>query len=70
VFVRDQGAAWDMFSLGFYRDLQHWAGSGEVSRERRDAAARQAGFRDADAIGPYMRTLIDLHQDTMGVAIK
>ena len=70
VFVRDQGAAWDLFSLGFYRDLQHWAGSTEVSKDKRDISARQAGFKDADAIGSYMRSLIDLHRDTMGVAIR
>jgi hypothetical protein len=70
VFVRDQGAAWDMFSLGCYRNLMHWADSGDVSKEKRALAARQAGFKDADAIGPYMRTLIDMHRDTMGVAIR
>jgi hypothetical protein len=70
VFVRDQGAAWDLFSLGCYRDLKHWADSGDVPKEKREQAARQAGFKDPDAIGPYMRTLIDMHRDTMGVAIK
>jgi len=70
IFVRDQGAAWDLFSLGCYRDLKHWADSGDVPKEKREQAARQAGFKDPDAIGPYMRTLIDMHRDTMGVAIK
>jgi hypothetical protein len=40
------------------------------SREQREAAARKAGFESPEAIGPYMRTLIDFHRDTMGVAIK
>jgi hypothetical protein len=70
IFVRDQGAAWDLFTLGCYRDLKHWAESADVPKEKRDMAARQAGFKDPDAIGPYMRTLIDMHRDTMGVAIK
>ena len=70
IFVRDQGASWDMYSLGCYRDLQHWAGSGDVPKEKKEAAARQAGFPSADAIGPYLRTLIVMHRDTMGVAIK
>jgi hypothetical protein len=70
IFVRDQGAAWDMFSLGCYRDLQHWAESSPLPKDKRDVIARQAGFADADAIGLYMRTLIDMHRDTMGVAIK
>jgi hypothetical protein len=70
IFVRDQGAAWDLFTLGCYRDLKHWASSGDISKEKRDSAARQAGFDSPDEIGPYMRTLIDVHRDTMGVAIK
>jgi len=70
IFVRDQGAAWDMYSLGCYRDLKHWAESGDFTREQREAAARKAGFKSPDEIGPFMRTLIDFHRDTMGVAIK
>jgi hypothetical protein len=70
IFVRDQGAVWDLFTLGCYRDLQHWAGTGDLSKEKREAAARKAGFASPDEIGPYMRTLIDMHRDTMGVAIK
>jgi hypothetical protein len=70
IFVRDQGAAWDLFTLGCYRDLKHWAESADIPKERRDQAARRAGFNSPDEIGPYMRTLIDMHRDTMGVAIK
>ncbi len=70
IFVRDQGAAWDLYTLGCYRDLKHWAESSDIPKEKRDAAARQAGFNSPDEIGPYMRTLIYMHRDTMGVAIK
>jgi hypothetical protein len=70
LFRHDAGASWDAFTLGCYRDLQHWAGGGETSREKRDAAARAAGFQNSDAIGPYMRSLILMHRDSMGVAIK
>jgi len=70
IFVRDQGAAWDLFTLGCYRDIMHWATPPDVSKEERISAARKAGFNDPDEIGPYMRTLIDMHRDTMGVAIK
>ena len=70
IFTRDQGAAWDIFTLGCYRDIKHWAEGGEPSKEKRNAAARAAGFTDSDSIGPYMRTLIFMHRDTMGVAIK
>ncbi len=70
IFVRESGASWDIYTLGCYRDLQHWASPSPLSREERESAAKKAGFVGADAIGPYMRTLIDFHRDTMGVAIK
>lgn len=70
IFVRDQGAAWDLFTLGCYRDMSHWAESASIPRDKKEAAARRAGFASADAIGPYMRTLIDMHRDTIGGAIK
>ncbi|MCK7540079.1 MAG: hypothetical protein MZV63_58825 [Marinilabiliales bacterium] len=70
IFVRESGASWDIYTLGCYRDLQHWAAPRPLTKEEREAAAKKAGFAGADAIGPYMRTLIDFHRDTMGVAIK
>jgi hypothetical protein len=70
IFVRDQGASWDLFTLGCYRDILHWAGSGDVPKDKRELAARRVGFNSPEEIGPYMRTLIAMHRDTMGVAIK
>jgi len=70
IFVRDQGASWDLYTLGCYRDIKHWALREEVTQEERAAAARRAGFGSPEEIGPYMRSLIDWHRDTMGVAIK
>ncbi len=70
IFTRDQGAAWDLFTLGCYRSLKHWAESEGIPKEKSEAAARAAGFESAAHIGPYMRTLIFMHRDTMGVAIK
>jgi len=70
IFTRDFGAAWDLFTLGCYRDMNQWAASPDIPKEKRDAAAIKAGFEGADQIGPYMRTLILMHRDTIGVAIK
>jgi hypothetical protein len=70
VFVRDQGAGWDVYTLACYRDVQHWAESPALTKEQREEAARKAGFPSPEAIGPYMRTLIEMHRDTQGVAIK
>jgi len=70
IFTRDQGASWDLFTLGCYRDLHHWAESYKLGKEKREEAARAAGFENSAAIGPYMRSLIYMHRDTMGVAIR
>ena len=70
IFTRDQGASWDLFTLGCYKDMAQWASSPDLSKEKRDEAAIAAGFEGSDKIGPYMRTLILLHRDTIGVAVK
>jgi hypothetical protein len=70
IFVRDSGAAWDLFTVGAYRNLKHYAESGDVPEAKSEEAARAAGFDGAKAIGPYLRTLIALHHDTLAVAIR
>ena len=70
IFVRDQGAAWDMFTVGAYRDLKHYAESAEISAADQDAAAKAAGFEAASRIGPYLRTLIGSHHDTLAVSVR
>jgi hypothetical protein len=69
-FVRDQGASWDLFTIGFYRDLKHYAESADIPEAAQEAAAKAAGFESASRIGPYLRALITSHHDTLAVAIK
>lgn len=70
IFVRDQGAAWDLFTIGAYRDLKHFAESAGIPETEQEAAAKAAGFPAANRIGPYLRTLISSHHDTLAVSIK
>lgn len=70
IFVRDQGASWDLFTLGTFRDLKHYAEIADVSEQDQEAAAKAAGFDGAKFIGPYMRTLINRHHDTLATAVK
>ncbi len=69
IFVRDRGAAWDLFSIDFYRDIKHYAESADIPAEKQQAAARAAGYADAEQIGPYFRTVIAYHRDTLAVAV-
>jgi hypothetical protein len=66
IFVHDQGAAWDVITLDVYRDWRHYAEQETIPADVTAAAAKKAGFAGADAIGPYMRTLISTHRDTLG----
>jgi hypothetical protein len=70
IFVRDQGAAWDLFTIGVYRDLKHYAESADVPAKDQEAAAKAAGFESPGQIGPYLRRFISTHHDTLAVAIK
>jgi len=70
IFVRDQGAAFDIFTIGVFRNLKHYAESSDATPEAQAAAAKAAGFMAASDIGPYLRTLIRLHHDTLAVAVK
>ncbi len=70
IFVRDQGASWDLFTLGLYRDLKHYAESADIAEKDQEEAARAAGFESARHIGPYLRSLILQHHDTLAVPVK
>ncbi|HTD52634.1 MAG TPA: hypothetical protein VK780_06390 [Thermoanaerobaculia bacterium] len=70
IFMRESGAAWDLFTVGFYRDLKHYAESADIPENLQEEAARAAGFESTRAIGPYLRSLIRLHHDTLAVAVK
>jgi len=70
IFVRDAGAAWDLFTIGCYRDLKHYAESADIAPADQDAAARAAGFASASDIGPYLRRFLALHHDTLAVAVR
>lgn len=70
IFVRDSGAAWDLFTIGVFRDLKHYAESANLTPQQQDTAAKAAGFSSASDIGPYLRRFINTHHDTLAVAIK
>ena len=70
IFVRDQGAAWDIFTIGVFRDLKHYAESADVPAKDQEAAAKAAGFDAPSQIGPYLRRFIRSHHDTLAVRIQ
>jgi hypothetical protein len=65
IFTRIAGAAWDLFTIGFYRDLRHFAEDSPASATAQDSVARAAGFQGRSRIGTYLRELIAWHHDTL-----
>src|SRR5260370_18941168 len=70
IFVRDQGAPWDIFTIGVFRDLKHYAEGSELPAQYQEAAAKSAEFQSPTHIGPYLRRFIREHHDTLAVAVK
>ncbi|MEO6445195.1 MAG: hypothetical protein ABIZ91_13200 [Gemmatimonadaceae bacterium] len=65
IFTRESGAAWDMFTIGLYRDLKHYASGGTATPEGEEAAAKAAGFASRADIGPNLRRFISRHRDSL-----
>jgi len=69
IFTRDAGAHFDVLSIDFYRDLKHYAESADIPAEKQQAAARAAGYAAPEQIGPFLRTIIADHHDTLAVSL-
>lgn len=71
LFVREAGSNWDAMTIGFYENLQAYAAAGvRYSLAEQDEAARVAGFEEVGKIGPYLRSLLSYHHDTLGVRVR
>ncbi|MBO6577217.1 MAG: hypothetical protein JJ896_17775 [Rhodothermales bacterium] len=70
IFRRHSGVAVDAFTLGFYRDIKHFAESADVDPDLEERSANAAGFDGVGGISPLLRSLIARHHDTLAVAIR
>lgn len=70
IFIRQAGASWDLFTVGFYRNLQHYAEPSGRTPEQEQSAARAAGFVSRESIGPYLRRFLNVHHDTIGLVVR
>jgi hypothetical protein len=70
IFTSIEGASWDNLTLGGYRDLKHFAESGDIPYEKEEQAALSAGFKGVADISPYLRSLIYRHNDTLANKVK
>ena len=70
IFITQAGGDADAMTIGFYKSLQDYANLPRPGPEDADRAAREAGFASGDDIGPYLRTLISSHHDTLAVSVN
>lgn len=70
LWTRHAGAEWDTFTIGFYRDLQHYAEPSPLTQEERDALTVEAGFPGPGQIGVYLRRFLLRHNDTLAVVAR
>lgn len=70
VFTVSFGSDVDIFTLGFYRDMAHFAESPELTSDEFEQKAVEAGFKNRADISFHLRELIVGHQDTLAVKVK
>jgi len=70
IFVREGGASWDSFTLGAYKGWKHYAERDDIPKDKSAVAAKAAGFADVDQIGPYLRSLILDHHDSLLTPVR
>jgi hypothetical protein len=70
IFTHEQGAAWDVITLDVWKDWRQYGEMQMIPADVSDAAAKKAGFANADAVGVYMRSLITTHHDTLGPIVS
>ena len=69
IFRRVFGPSWDIFTMGWYKDMHDFAGPA-IDIEIEDKAAKDAGFEGVNFIGSYLRSLLLEHHDTFAKKVR
>lgn len=70
VFETVFGSDVDLFTVGFYADMQEFAAEPELDESVFEKAAKDAGFRSRSDIGFYLRRFLVAHQDTLATQVR
>jgi hypothetical protein len=70
IFDRVFGGSWDSYTIGFFRDLKHYAEGSKGSAADDETAARAAGFASRAAVAQTLRELINSHHDTLAGIVR
>ncbi|MCF6193810.1 MAG: hypothetical protein L3J46_05710, partial [Kangiellaceae bacterium] len=69
IFETTFGSDVDSFTIGYYKDMPHFASMPDLSAETYAKAATDAGFESRNTIGLYLRELILIHNDTLATRV-
>jgi hypothetical protein len=70
IFETLYGSDVDNFTIGFYRDLAHFAESPGLTSEQFEEAAKASGFDNRAHISFLLRELLVGHHDTLAVKVQ
>lgn len=70
IFETVYGSDVDNFTVGFYRDIVHYAERPDMTPEEMEAAAKASGFKNRADISFLLRELIVGHHDTIAVKVQ
>lgn len=71
LWVSDQGADYDSFTIGFHKSLEAYADPGTATEADKNAARIGAGFPAVgDDIGAYLRRFLASHHDTLATPVR
>lgn len=70
IFVGDQGSDIDVFTIGFYKNLQDYATPSTATPEQSLQAAIDNGFKSNNHIGFNLREFLAYHHDTLANKVE
>lgn len=70
IFETHFGSDVDLFTLGFYKNMQAFAAEPNLADNIFEKAAKDAGFKSRADIGFYLRQFLVTHQDTLATRVE
>ena len=70
IFETRFGSDVDIFTIGFYKDMQQFATDPDLPEEVFEKAAIDAGFKSRSDIGFYLRQFLVSHKDTLATQVR
>jgi hypothetical protein len=70
IFTTTFGSDVDNFTVGFYKDMIHFATEPDLSAEEINTAAKKAGFESSSTVGLYLREFLVGHNDTIATKVN